>query len=160
MPSRAIAADTRAAGVESWCRFLLMYLPGRDVVVTVEELTRARTAKQRNALFGVAYKSLMEQMGLRGEREKEDLHEFMCGEFWGWREQVVMGQVRRFPARTTTRDLDGNRDVISTREQLALYAFIQQRAAEHGYDVPDPDPEWFRRAEREAELEAQAERAA
>lgn len=144
----------------SFDRLVEHFLPGRELVVSVEEFVPERTVKQRNTLFGVAYKSLMAQMGLAGEREKQDLHRHLCGEYWGWRHLGGLGTAFRYPLRTTTTNEAGQRDVISTREQLAFYAFIQRQAAQYGYDVPDPDPEWFRKAEREAELEEQARRAA
>ena len=159
MPSRLIPAATRDEGIASFARFASHFLPGRDLVLSVEEAREERTPKQRAALFGVAYASLMAQMGLHGAREKDDLHEFMLGEFFGWRERPGLGWSRKFPVRTTTTDEHGRRDVLSTRQQIAFYKFIQQRAAEFGYDIPDPDKEWYRRAEREEELERQAQRA-
>ena len=154
MPSRILPSDTREEAFASFARLVQNFMPGRDLVVTVEEVKEERTAQQRKGLFKVAYGSLMEAMGLRGERDKQELHEMFCGEYFGWRDY---GLVRR-PVRTTTTDEHGRRDVISIRQQMAFYAFIQQRAAEGGYDVPDPDKEWFRKAEREEELEQQARR--
>ncbi len=157
MVTRTITAGNREGDIESLGRLLAAFLPGRELTVTIEEAKAERSDLQRRSLFGCAYKALMAQMGLSGESEKNDLHEFLCGEFWGWREKNIMGQIHRYPIRTTTRGEDGKRDVISVREQLDLYAWIQRRAAENGYDVPDPDKEWFRKAERDAELEALAE---
>ena len=157
MVTRTITAANREGDIESLGRLLAAFLPGRELTVTIEEAKVERSDLQRRSLFGCAYKALMAQMGLAGESEKNDLHEFLCGEFWGWREKNIMGQIHRYPIRTTTRGEDGKRDVISVREQLDFYAWIQRRAAENGYDVPDPDKEWFRKAERDAELEALAE---
>lgn len=156
MAERIIPAQDREQAIASFARLVEHFLPGRELVVTVDEVKEERSEKQRRSLFGVAYKSLMEQMGLRGESDKQELHEVFCGGYWGWKE---VGMVRR-PVRTTTKDENGKRDVLSVRQQMAFYSFIQQRAAEYGYDCPDPDPGWFRRAEREEELERQAERAA
>lgn len=158
MVDRVIPATDREDAIQSFARLVNNFLPGRELKVTVEEVKEERSGKQRSALFGCAYKALMEQMGLAGESEKNDLHEFLCAEFWGWREKNIMGQIHRYPIRTTTRGEDGKRDVISVREQLEFYAWIQRRAAENGYDVPDPDKEWFRKAERDAELEEDAKR--
>ena len=141
MAERIIPAQARERHIESFGRLVQAFLPGRELVVTVEEAKEERSEKQRRSLFGCAYKALMEQMGLSGAGEKDDLHEFICGEFFGWREKRIMGEVRRYPVRTTTRGEDGKRDVISVRQQLELYAWIQRRAAEHGYDVPHPDPQ-------------------
>ena len=157
---RLIPAIERDRALDLWRNFLLHYLPGKDLAVSVEEAVEERTEQQRRSLFGCAYKALMEQMGLAGQRDKDQLHEMMCGEYWGWRERETLGAVKRVPVRTTTRNERDERDVISVRQQMAFYKWLQQRAAEYGYDVPDPDPEWFRQAAREAELEEQAQRAA
>jgi hypothetical protein len=63
--SRLIPAHDRELAIASLSRLLGQYLPGRDLVVTVEEAKQERSAKQRRTLFGVAYAALMEQMGLR-----------------------------------------------------------------------------------------------
>ena len=154
--TRTIPATDREAAIASLARLVASFLPGRELTVTVDEAKRERSAKQRASLFGVAYAALMPQMGLRGERDKEQLHDFMCGEYFGWRNAEFLGKPIRRPARTTTTNERGEKAVISVREQMDFYAFIQQRAAEYGYDVPDPDPEWYRRAERDAEIDARA----
>jgi len=58
--------------------------------------------------------------------------------------------------RTTTINADGKREEISVKEALDFYQFIQQRAAEYGFDVPDPDSAWRDRARLDAEIEARA----
>ena len=160
MITRTLPPDDRDECWNVLGRLVQHFLPGKELTVTVDERKIERTTQQRKALFAAAYKSLMEQMGLSGAREKDDLHEFMLGEYFGWREKQVLGQARRFPARTTTTDENGRRDVLTVRQQMAFYSWLQRRAAEFGFDVPDPDPEWYRRAEREAEIEEQARRAA
>ena len=144
---RLIPATERDRAIELLANFVRHYLPGKDLSVDIEEVAEERTGKQRRALFGVAYKSLMEQMGLAGEREKDQLHEMMCGEYWGWTWSLTLGARSRVPVRTTTRNERGERDVLSVRQQMAFYAWLQRRAAEYGYEIPDPEPEFFRRAE-------------
>lgn len=156
--TRLLPPDNREHSIDSLARLLAHYLPGKAIQVTVEPQKRKRSNDQLAALFGVAYKSLMAQMGLRGERERQQLHEAFCGEYWGWRDVVILNNALRVPVRTTTTDPDGRRDPISTVEMMDFYAFIQQRAAEYGYDVADPNPEWFRRAERDAEIDREAAR--
>jgi hypothetical protein len=110
----------------------------RGFTLTIEPATKRRTKKQRGALFGVAYAAIMEATGLRGTRDKEDLHQFFCEEYFGYIEATSVSPRR--PKRTTTKNEAGEPDEISTVQALDMYAFIQQRAAENGIDVPDPDP--------------------
>lgn len=153
MTTRTLPASDRADAIASLARLLEHFLPGRELEISIEEWKPERSSKQRNALFGCAYKALMEQMGLSGAREKDDLHTTLCGSYWGWRTVEVLGTARRVPVRTTTTNEKGRRDVISMREQLEFYEFIQRQAAEYGFCVPDPDPAWRIRAEMDAELE-------
>lgn len=107
--------------------------------LTIKRHVRARSEKQRRALFGAAYKAMMDFMGLQGSREKEQLHWFMCGEYFGW-QKTPFGS--RKPVRTTTKDEHGRDDEISVDEALNFYAFLQRRGIEVGCYVPDPDPFW------------------
>ncbi len=108
--------------------------------VEIKPYKPERSDSQNHALFGVAYPVIMEHCGLQGARDKEDLHEYWCGEMWGWVEYSLMGKRKQRPKRTTTTGEDGKRDVISTTEFSGLYEMIQRRMAEQGVFVPDPDP--------------------
>lgn len=111
--------------------------------VEVSEYHPARSDKQRKSLFGVAYKAIMEQCGLQGDKEKKRLHNDFCGDYFGWCDG---GIGTRRPVRTTTTNERGERDKISTLQALDMYAFIQRTAAEYGVDVPNPDPFWREKA--------------
>ena len=99
-----------------------------------------RKLNQNAALWAVAYPPVMEEMGLRGEKEREEIHEYFCGEYWGWKTYSILGKKKSKPVRTTTRNDQGKKDIISKSEMYDFYNFIQQRAAENGIFVPDPDP--------------------
>ena len=112
----------------------------KEIQVTVGPVKKERSDLQNRALWGCAYKTLRDATG----NDPEDLHTYFCGEFFSWVEYEVMGQKRKRPFRTTTRDENGKRDVISTLDLQDFYAFIQQRSAETvGVFVPDPDPMWW-----------------
>lgn len=112
----------------------------QDFQVTFGSIKKPRSDLQNKALFGVAYKTLHEETG----NDPEDLHCYFCGEFFGWQQYEVMGQKRKRPVRSTTKNEQGERDVISTLELQHFYAFIQQRSAETvGVFIPDPDPLWW-----------------
>jgi len=116
-------------------RFLQSLPDGRGWEIIVRPLAKARSDRQNNALFGVAYPALSKQTG----NDVNALHYFFCGEFFGWVE-LWPGSEHRRPFRTTTRDEHGKRDVISWDWFSDFYGYIQQRGAEQGWFVPDPDP--------------------
>ncbi len=99
-----------------------------------------KSEKQNSALWAVAYPPVMEEIGLRGEKERLYIHEYFCGEYFGWVKKIIMGKAKQVPKRTTTRNEDGKRELLDMRIMADFYNFIQQRAAEHGIYVPDPDP--------------------
>jgi hypothetical protein len=139
--------DPRRDGILASTIARLQALPvDQSFDVTVEHHKREATDKQRRALFGVAYKALMDHIGLRNN-EKDYLHFDMCKRYFG--ERITVGGIH-VPVRTTTTDEDGKKNKLTTIEQLDFYAFLQQFGAEHGCYVPDPDPFWREKAEREA----------
>lgn len=106
-------------------------------VIEVRPFVKKRTLDQNAAMFGLAYKIIMEATGLEGERDRQKLHETFCGDFFGWKDIPILG---RKPRRTTTTDEDGNNNTIDTATMAKLYDHIQRTAAEYGIFVPDPDP--------------------
>lgn len=110
----------------------------KPVEVTIKEVTKERSDPQNSALYGVAYKALGEFTGYTDP----ELHDAFLRAYFGEVEKEVMGKLITKPRRTTTTDEDGKRSLLSTVEFNAFYAFIQQKGAEIGCWVPDPDPRW------------------
>ena len=108
--------------------------------VTYEEVESTRKLNQNAALWAVAYPPIMESMGLRGEEGRNEIHEYFCGEYWDWVETQIFNKKKAKPRRTTTKNEEGKREVISKSAMYDFYSFIQQRAAENGIYVPDPNP--------------------
>ena len=136
---REIPAAEREGAIASLARQLARFLPGVALEVRVRRRTRKRSDLQNRALWGVAYEALRQQTG----NDKDDLHLFFCGDFFGWATYELMGEKRKRPRRTTTRDEEGKHDPIDVGLMADFYDHIQRRAAENGYDVPDPDPLWW-----------------
>jgi hypothetical protein len=107
--------------------FVMAALPGKRLKVVVEEAKKRRSDDQNRALWGVAYKTLSDATG----NDPEDLHTFFLGEHFGWEVVAVMGEKKRRPMRRSSG--------LSTVEFAEFYNFIQRRAAEAGYYVPDPN---------------------
>ena len=103
--------------------------------VTVGPYRKRRSLEQNSALWGVAYPAIREATG----NDAEDLHTMFCGEYFGWVESEVLGKKKMKPRRTTTRDENGKRNLISTADFMDFYSFVQQKAAEFGIYVPDPN---------------------
>lgn len=137
---RVIPSEKRYASIRRLSSLLHDFLPGKNLRVRVDVKRNERSDLQNRALWGCAYRALREQTG----NDPEDLHTFFCGEWFGWQEYDVMGQPRKRPIRTTTRDESGTRDVINTALMSEFYDFIQRRSAQAGYDVPDPDENWWK----------------
>lgn len=133
---------SRGSVLQNALTFIAQLPDGKSWCVSVERASKERTGKQNRSIFGPAYKALMEFSGLEGDQDKRDLHSFMCGEFFGWVDHAF----GRKPMRTTTKNEQGQRDVINTETALRFYAFLQRRGAEVGCWVPEPDPLWRERA--------------
>jgi hypothetical protein len=111
--------------------------------VTIEPVIVERTLQQNRYLNGVAYKLIGEKTGY----ERDEIHEYFLGLFFGWREKKVPRKpsnpkgVESAPVRTTTTNETGKRSVLSTEEFWRYVEFLQRFAAEKLYMViPDPDP--------------------
>ena len=127
MQAFTVPAAGRQAAAQRIAAFIESALPGKLLRVTVEVAKRKRSDPQNDALWGVAYETLKQATG----NDPKDLHEFFLGEHFGWEVIDVMGQKKRIPAKRSKR--------LSTVEFAEFYAFIQRRAAECGYYVPDPN---------------------
>lgn len=121
--------------------------------VTVEPVRMTRSLTQNAYLWAVPYKMLSEHTGY----EAEELHEYFCGQVFGWKDKKVPRTPRNptgiesVPVRTTTIDENGKRAVLSVTAFSDFVAYIQRFAAQKcGILIPDPDPMYALKREREA----------
>lgn len=132
--------------------FLSGLSASRSWRITIAEERSTRSIQQCRYLNGVAYKLLGEKTGY----ERDDISEFMCGTYWGWKQVKVPKTpsnpqgVDDQPIRTTTTDDMGNRNVLTTTEFMDFVAFVQRFGASKGVFIPDPDPEYCRQDEARA----------
>lgn len=122
----AIKGVNREASVARLAAFAANLPLDKGWALEVTEQKRRRSQEQNRALWGVAYKTLSDATG----NDAEDLHEFFLGEWSGWDVIDVMGRKRKVPKCRSSK--------LSTTEFCEFYAFIQRRAAEVGFYVPDP----------------------
>lgn len=100
--------------------------------VEVKERKRTRSLQQNAYLWGVCYATILREGGeaLAGWTA-DDLHQFFLGEHFGWETLEGFGRKRVKPLRRSSK--------LSTTEFMDFVAFIQQRAAEMGIVIPDPN---------------------
>lgn len=115
------------------------------------EPAKARSTSQNAYLWAVPYKLISDATGY----EVEEVHEYMLGRFFGWKDKRVPktprnpSGVESVPVRTTTTDEHGKRSVLSPQMFSDYVDFIQRFAAmKLGLVIPDPDPHF--REHREA----------
>lgn len=144
--------ERRELVAERLKRFVLEALPGKRLRITIEEDKSTRTSQQNRYLHGVAYARISEATGF----EPEDVAEFCCGSYFGWvtvkcpKTPSNPNGTKDVPVRTTTKNEEGQRDVLKWDAFGDYVAWIQRFGARKGILIPDPDPEWFKHEEREA----------
>lgn len=111
--------------------------------ITAEPVRNMRSHSQNAYLWAVPYKLISEATGY----ESEEVHEYMLGRFFGWKDKRVPKTPRNpegvesVPVRTTTTDEHGKRSVLSVEVFSDYVAFIQRFGAmKLGLVIPDPDP--------------------
>jgi len=119
--------DHREPAANRMLAFALAMLPGKRIRVEVSEYRKRRSDEQNRYLWGVCYAALRDATG----QPPEDWHEYMLGEWAGWEETSLFGRKRLRPMRRSSK--------LTTGEFADYVAFVQQRAAENGVYIPDPD---------------------
>lgn len=99
-------------------------------VVEVKDYKPRRSDAQNRFLWGVCYAELVKHLP---GWTAEDVHEYMLGEHYGWERVEGLGRTRLKPIRRSSK--------LSKLEFMDFVLFVQQKAAEHGVYIPDPDPE-------------------
>lgn len=94
----------------------------------VSEQKARRSDEQNRYLWGYVYKTICERLP---GWTADDVHEYCLGEWSGWETLEGFGRKRLRPIRRSSK--------LSTTEFSEYVAFIQQRMAEHGIYIEDPD---------------------
>ena len=98
---------------------------------------KSTRSSEQNALLWSLYGPIAEHMGY----DREDIHEWMCGRFWGWKDVKVPKTPRNpeglvsVPVRTTTRNEEGKRDVLDAKEFSRFVEMVERIAAQAGVFV-------------------------
>jgi len=90
-----------------------------------EIIRKSRRSSPQNALLWALYEDAIEKGGeALGGWGKDDVHEYMLGEFFGWDKREAFGRTRLKPKKRSSR---------LTKTQFSEFVeFIVRRFAEHG----------------------------
>jgi hypothetical protein len=108
--------------------FLSALSKDREWRVEITEKKPRRSDEQNRFLWGYVYKTICERLP---GWSADDVHEYCLGEWSGWETLEGLGRKRLRPVRRSSK--------LSTTEFAEYVAFIQQRMAEHGIYIEDPD---------------------
>lgn len=106
--------------------------PAKSWKVAIEEFRPRRSDAQNAFLWGVVYPSILEGGGeaLAGW-QKDDLHEYMLGEHFGWETLTLGGRTVHKPVRRSSR--------LNKQDFSDYLEFLSRRAAELGIVIPEPN---------------------
>ena len=99
---------------------------------------RKSRSNDQNALLWAMYAPIAEHMGF----DRDDLHEWFCGKFFGWKDVRVPRSPRNpdgfasVPVRTTTRNADGRREVLDAKTFGLFVDMVDRIAAQAGIYIP------------------------
>lgn len=109
--------------------------------VTAEAWKSSRSNEANAYLFGVAYPPLVDRTGYT----PDEIHEHCLGVHFGWVDRKCPrtprnpNGVESVPVRTTTKDENGKRSVLTRAEFSAFVDCVQRIAAEAGVFIPDAE---------------------
>lgn len=137
----------RAAELEKALAQVAAYHPDKPIRLKWEIARPDRTAQQNKFLWAVPYELICQETGF----EKEELHEWFCGQKWGWVDRKVPKTpnnprgIESRPVRTTTRDENGELDICSREDFVSIWEHAMRVGAKIGVIIPDPDPDWWKK---------------
>ena len=103
--------------------------PASPWQIDIREQKSKRSDAQNRYLWGVCYQTILDAPGMEGWN-KDDVHQYMLGEHFGWETVEMFGKKRLRPLRRSSR--------LSKLEFMDYVAFIQQFMAERGVYIADP----------------------
>ena len=106
-------------------------LPQKPFAVTVEVWKKPRTNQQNAYLWGVVYPAIMEGGGeALGGFTRDDVHEWLLGECFGWEVLEGFGRKRMRPLKRSS--------ALNKQEFSDYLTFIDTKCAEFGIVIPQP----------------------
>jgi hypothetical protein len=110
---------------------MMTALPAKPFAVTVEVWKKPRTNQQNAYLWGVVYPAVIEGGGeALGGFTRDDVHEWLLGECFGWQTLEGFGRKRMRPLKRSS--------ALNKQEFSDYLTFIDTKCAEFGIVIPEP----------------------
>lgn len=111
--------------------------------VTFKRYQKPRSVDSNEYLWACCYPLAVRELGFTAE----DWHEEMLMRHFGKREVAKPGVSEWVPVRTTTKDENGNSDVLGSFDFWNFVEHVRREFAQAGVYIPEPDPFWKERRE-------------
>lgn len=122
--------------------------------VTIEEAKSTRSTNANAYYWGVVVEMMSQETGY----DPEEIHEYLCGARWGWKDKRVPKTPRNpdgvesVPVRTTTLNEHGKRSILNITKFADFIEFARRFATKKlNLAIPDADPLWKIHRERESQ---------
>ena len=89
--------------------------------------------KRSNAQIAYFWGGIVNTVVMETGNDKDTIHDFLCGDFFGWEEYKVFGQVKKRPVRTLT-----SPEPLSVEEMVNFCEWCVMRMAEEGIIIEPP----------------------
>ena len=89
--------------------------------------------KRSNAQLAYFYAGIVNPICEETGNEVQDIHDFLCGEYWGWHEVKVMGQRKKKPVQTLT-----SPEPVSVENMVNFCEWCVMRMANEGIILEPP----------------------
>ncbi len=105
------------------------FVPGQRWALEFKRYRKKRTHEQLRYFWGVVVRMICDEYG----NDKDDIHDLLCGEYFGWETYKVFGNLRRRPIQT----LSGP-EKIPTEDMSRFIDWCIAWAAQHDIMIPLP----------------------
>jgi len=120
--------------IDKLVRFIHKLPSDKPWRLTIQPYKKKRSNDQNAYLWGCVYPTILDAGGesLQGWTN-DDLHDYFLGEHFGWETIEGFGRKRIKPLKRSSK--------LSTTKFIDFVAFIQNKCAELGIYIPDPNEE-------------------
>ena len=101
----------------------------KDWEVIIRRYRKPRSNAQLAYFWGGVVQTVVEETG----NDKNDIHDFLCGEYFGWQECEMFGAKRKKPIRTLT-----SPEPLTVEEMVNFCEWCASRMAQENIIIPPP----------------------